>query len=229
DKQNDIVYTNYRRYLQDAPNDKYILPITDKIIGNKGHNFIVAKLIGVHFSPQDRYPASWDIKKPSLLGKNLAPSKSNATAALNSYDNAMAYNTSIIASMMRQIKNSPEPGLFFFISDHGFCLFEGAGFNSGNCAKGFHIPFIIYANDAYLANKEHKRMFNKLKNFKDVSLTQRYLFETIASLSDISYPISNSSMDITKIEPSNIQKEERVVRYLNGTFHQYAQAIALES
>lgn len=224
DEKNDIVFTNYRRYLQDAPDDKYILPILKDILSNDKRNFIVAKLIGVHFNPQDRYPDSWDKKQPSLKRETLAPTKENAQVFLNTYENAMAYNTSIIAEMMRLAKNAYGATLFVFLSDHGFCLFESGGYNTGNCPKGFHIPTLIYANESYFKDGENQEKFNKVARFENYPLTQRYIFETVVSLSDISYPTADGLMDLTKINPELTKDRPREVEYINGEHHDYDKA-----
>lgn len=218
---NYISFHNFRKYLQKAPNDLDILPIIQDILADTSKkNFIVVKLVGLHFPPEDRYPDSYDIFTPSLKNSNVSFDKENPIALLNTYRNAMEFSVNIFVQLLQLIDANEQASLLVFVSDHGFCMYENGGYNSGDCKQGFHIPFALYANSSYL--QLHQNMWNNLRVLHSLPLTQQYIFETIASLADISFQNREEKKDLTTQQGiTHAKNSTRTIFFLNRESHNY--------
>lgn len=164
--------------------DIEVLPIIKKIVDNNKKNFIVVKLIGVHYNFEDRYYKEDDIIKPSLYDNKVETKKENRHFFINTYINAMNYSTSVIHKIFEFVDTIHSPTIISFISDHGINIFDDGNWNIGSSKKAFEIPFIIKSNYEYISTRNLTK-WNNLKLHIDEPLISNDLFETIVSLSEI--------------------------------------------
>lgn len=204
---------NYYQFLDNKKRDSKIpvddievLPIIKKIINNKNKNFIVVKLIGVHYNFEDRYYKEDDIVKPSLYDNQVETKKENKHIFVNTYINAMNYSTSVIHKLFEYVDTIHSPTIISFISDHGINIFDDGNWNIGSSKKAFEIPFIIKCNYEYISTRNLTK-WNNLKLHVDEPLISNDLFETIVSLSEIVRP-NIYNYDLTTEIIKNRKKRE---------------------
>lgn len=221
-------YNDFRDWFRNQSNDLEIPRLLHNIFEDKTHkHFIVIKMIGVHMVQEDRYPKAWDIRKPSFQDKrnksDLACRK-NAFSCykrdtryelhINTYANAMDYSVYVIDKIIEQIALEKDPSFILFVSDHGFCMFDGGvGYNSGNCQAGFKIPFVAFGNTAYI--DEHKNQWKILAKNSLIAASHDYLFNTIPSLAGIDFQQKAIHLDLTtpmvKEKPQIVYVEQKEV------------------
>lgn len=200
----------------DFINDEDAIPILKSILNNDKKNFIVIKLIGVHYNFQDRYPIEFDLLTPSLKNNSLPPELEYKSIYLNTYENAVNYSCSIIYKFFETIKNTSDSSLIFFCSDHGINIFDNDKWNIASTKNAFHIPFIVYGNQKFIDNVEKKNWDNFKAKLKSPLITND-IFESIVSLSGIT--INNKkNRDLTSDITIN---EPRVVVFSDKTVHLY--------
>lgn len=193
---------HYHRYgnihKNDKVNDADILPILEDILHTQPEKkkFIVIKMIGVHYNFEDRYPKEYDLIQPSLLTQKAAVSAENKSIVSQTYENAMNYSVFVIQKIFQQIADEPSSSLILFVSDHGINLFDNGYWNVANVKAAFHIPFLIYANKAFMKSLAADHYIS-LKKHLDSPLTVGYIFETIGSLSAISRYKHHQENDLT--------------------------------
>lgn len=185
---------NYYKFLDNKKknskipfDDIEVLPIIKKIVNNNKKNFIVVKLVGVHYNFEDRYYKEDDIIKPSLYDNKVETKKENRHFFINTYINAMNYSTSVIHKLFEFVDTIHSPTIISFISDHGINIFDDGNWNIGSSKKAFEIPFIIKSNYEYISTRNLTKR-NNLKLHIDEPLISNDLFETIVSLSEIDRP-----------------------------------------
>lgn len=182
--------------------DMEVLPIIKKIVANNSKNFIVVKLIGVHYNFEDRYYKEDDNIRPSLKDNQVETNAENKQIYINTYINAMNYSTKVIHSIFEYIDTLKSPTIICFLSDHGFNIFDDGNWNIGSSKKAFEIPFIIKANNSYLKERNLAKWNNLGKHISD-ALISNDVFETIVSLSEIKRPmIYNHDLTSEKLRSS---------------------------
>ncbi len=222
-----FIYNETQHFINFHPkaeglHDSRILPELNKIMKrDKSKKLIVIKMIGVHENFENRYPPTYDTHKPSLqyaiqennnfsnrLKRKIIKfflsfkaarqrKKENKEIVFNTYQNALDYSVDIIAGIMRFVQKQTDPSLLLFSSDHGFCIYDKGSLHlPPNCQNAFHIPAMIYLNPS-LAKRSDRNKLNNLSCNLNKPLTQEYLFETVVSLSGITYPSAQKEYDLS--------------------------------
>lgn len=167
--------------------------------GKSGNKFIAVKMVGVHFHYQTRYPRKYRLFTPCYSArKNKSDYRlQDKELLVNSYYNAMAFNVTFLDEVAKQIHDNPAPTVMVFISDHGVINYDdnkNAFF--GAAKSNFHIPCFIYGNAAYRKQLSQQKKQSLLKN-RNLKITNSYMFDTIASLANLTYPGKREYMDLT--------------------------------
>lgn len=163
--------------------DEELLPELDRIIAEKNAKKVIfIHLMGTHLSYQDRYPNSFNIFKD----KNISVFGDHADSFVNTYDNAIAYNDSIVYEITRRVNAVNGAGAMIYFSDHGDEVYDFRDFHGHSqtlLSKYMtSIPFIIYCNKAYLKAKSkslkaYRTNVRQEFSLSDVSHTLHDLFE----------------------------------------------------
>lgn len=212
------VYINHRNFsgtkfdhgmlrpLKEIMERKKYLPEKEmNAAAEKKNLFIIAKMVGVHFHYTSRYPKSYALYKPCYSEKLKRSEYSLKDKVLldNTYFNAMAYSADFLDKAARQIDEHPEPAVMIFVSDHGIINFDDKeNVFFGAAKSNFHIPCFIYGNAPYRAQLSAEMIKNMKKN-RALSVTNSYLFDTVATLSNVTYPGKRAEMDLTsdRVQP----------------------------
>lgn len=132
--------------------DDALLPIYKETFNEPDTlKLIFLHLMGSHFQYDKRYPAdrnaisSKDVRR-SIPRPWLNDEKGQTVA---NYDNSIRFTDSIVGVMIRQLQESPAPSVLIYLSDHGENVYDDRDY-TGRDKKYVRVPFIIFANDAYL-------------------------------------------------------------------------------
>ena len=178
--------------------DQGMLPLLARLMSSPApRQFVVIKMVGVHFHYVSRYPGNFRMYTPCYDGKVKQYEIADRVKLVNTYRNAMAFSAAFLDEAVKMIERHPQPAVMVFLSDHGVINYDdGKNVFFGGARSNFHIPCVIYGNDAF-----RKRMppeyDRALRKNRFLPITNSYIFDTVASLAGIDYPGKRSEMDLT--------------------------------
>ncbi|MBF0457459.1 MAG: phosphoethanolamine transferase [Nitrospirae bacterium] len=181
--------------------DGEIIPQLKKIISESKSNklFIVLHTIGNHYRYDFRYPAEFDVFKPSMKGRDDVRINDPASKEIkiNSYDNSILYVDRFLSDVIRYTVSLEVQSGIVFIADHGEDIFDDERnlFGHGNKAVTkyvAHVPFMVWVSGEYV--KRHPDKTAALKSNKDAKLGGGFLFQSLLDMAGVTYEDS----DLTK-------------------------------
>lgn len=113
--------------------------------------FVVLHLMGSHVKYANRYPESQaKFSAQDIITQSHSPFRLNNRKAqtIAEYDNSITYTDSILEEIRAIVSGQHAPSLMIYLSDHGEQMCDNRDY-IGRDNDSYHIPFIIYANDAY--------------------------------------------------------------------------------
>lgn len=178
--------------------DERLLPKLDSVIHAGTQNlFIVLHTMGSHWIYSRRYPASFDLFKPSgkaSSGKSLDLTDQESIS--NSYDNSILYADYIIDNVMRIVEKQAAVSYVTFLSDHGEALFDNhpreLEFHTNASAETLHVPFFLWTSDKY--RQQYPEKIQAIMNNRNKKMGGSNVFYSLLDLADISF----AGMDKTK-------------------------------
>ena len=183
---------------------------------NKENNLIIFHLIGSHVSYNRRYPknrkhfkaADYEQKRPELTKQRRY--------MLAHYDNAILYNDSIVAQIVKRFAN--EEAVVIYMPDHGEECFEG---NRGIICRNhsaeidydlaryeFAVPFWIYCSPKYI--EKHPKVFEQIKAVRHKRFMTDALPHLLLHLGGIKAKDYRSEYDI--LSPQYNEKRPRILK-----------------
>jgi Predicted membrane-associated, metal-dependent hydrolase len=184
--------------------DEQLLPRMDSIIRFSNDNlFIVLHTMGNHWSYAKRFPAGFDVFKPS--GKTF-PEKAydmkDYEMVSNSYDNSILYADFIIDSVIRRVEKEKTISYVAFLSDHGEELFDGGHkelrFHTRVGATTLHVPFFLWTSDAWCRQYPEKRQAVIVNSDKKTGAEN--VFYSLLDMANISFPQMDVSRSVASFE-----------------------------
>lgn len=155
----------------------------------KKGNLIIFHLMGQHMDYNKRYPKgrekfhSDDYDRPDLRPRQL-----NTLAA---YDNAIAYNDSVVDQILRRFEN--EEAIVIYLPDHGEECFDGILNKSGRqhsakidarlAREEFDIPFWIWCSHSYAVR--HPEVYGRILDARKRPLMTDAFAHTLLYLAGI--------------------------------------------
>jgi glucan phosphoethanolaminetransferase (alkaline phosphatase superfamily)/diacylglycerol kinase len=83
------------------------------------------------------------IDKRAIVGNGI-----DVLSEIENYDSAIKYIDYSVSKTLQKIKNSKEPNIFIYFSDHGESAYTGRGHDSSKLThEMLRVPFIIYFNE----------------------------------------------------------------------------------
>lgn len=170
--------------------DGRLLPILDSVLTkDKRSLFIVLHTMGNHWDYSRRYPAEFDVFKPSGYDEPISPPEAASREAfLNSYDNSILYADHFIHTVIRQVQAKAEVASVMFISDHGEDLYDmnadRPDFHFRPSASTLHVPLFLWTSAAYDSIFKEKRRFLERNLSKRIGAEN--IFYTLTDLANIS-------------------------------------------
>lgn len=171
--------------------DERLLPKLDSVIHAGSQNlFIVLHTMGSHWIYSRRYPAGFDLFKPS--GKSLSGKEIDMTdqeRISNSYDNSILYADYIIDSVIHIVEKQAAVSYVTFLSDHGEALFDNhpgeLEFHTNASEATLHVPFFLWTSDKY--RQQYPGKMQVIMNNRNKKLGGSNVFYTLLDLADISF------------------------------------------
>jgi glucan phosphoethanolaminetransferase (alkaline phosphatase superfamily) len=152
---------------------------------------IILHTLGSHWNYGHRYPAAFDIWKPSLSG---LPNPDYTDVGIkeqlnNSYDNSILYTDWFLSQVIGVLKRNAPVSSLIYVSDHGQLLYDGSCewiFHGRNTEFEFHVPALVWHSDLYAATYPDK--VGRLLENRAAPLSTENIFHSLVDMGDIRYP-----------------------------------------
>lgn len=189
----EVIFLNKTNYSHQGETDEVILPALAKILAapNK-RQLIVIHTLGSHFDYSHRYPATFDIFRPSLnnLERYSLQDQKYKQEITNSYDNSILFTDYVLNEVIETIKENKQTEAFLlYSSDHGEDLFDGQCDKSGHGNEtpyNFEIASLAWYSPRFAANHADKVQQLQANATKPVNHTS--IFPTLIDAADITIP-----------------------------------------
>lgn len=191
--------------------DEVLLPeFRDSFSSPDSLQLICLHLMGSHIAYDERYPKERSrFTYEDVLGKmperKWLDRRKGTTVA--QYDNSIAYTDSVLSEVVRELDGSPAPALMIYLSDHGENVYDDRDFR-GRDPRYVRVPFIIYANKAYL--EDNPDMAGRLRAAEKLPFSTSGLINMMLTLTGSSYRMYDATRDV--LSPEFIPH----VRYVDG-------------
>jgi len=166
-------------------------------------NVIFVHMMGTHHEYENRYPS--DFNKFTDKPKSNFTSR-ESTQKINTYDNAILYNDSLIADAIKKVKLMNAKSFVLYFSDHGEEMFEDldmAGHNEDIYSKSmFDVPFVLWQSSNY-----------KLEKSIDFEPERKYMLDDlIYSLADLLGIRANEIDSTRSIFNMHFKERKRIIK-----------------
>ncbi|MDR2621285.1 MAG: phosphoethanolamine transferase [Dysgonamonadaceae bacterium] len=198
--------------------DEQLWPYLDEVLAkNDSKALIVIHTLGSHFRYNYRYPASFEVFKPSLKGAfdYALISAKNKELFVNTYDNSILYTDFFLAKTIQKIDSLHAVSAFVYVADHGENLFdtkENIVFHGGSeyTPYDFHVPFFVWTSDKY--NIQYPFKVENLNRNKDRRLSTDCIFYSLLDMAGVAFP---GQITANSIVSETLQEDS--VRYIINT------------
>jgi glucan phosphoethanolaminetransferase (alkaline phosphatase superfamily) len=178
---------------------------------------IVIHTLGSHFRYNFRYPANFEVFKPSLQDAfdYALISAKNKELFVNTYDNSILYTDYFLASTIQKIDSLQAVSALIYLADHGENLFDTEqklALHAGLVYSkfDFHIPFFVWTSEAY--QQQYPEKAAAIVQNKDKKLSAGHLFNSLLDIADIHFPAQQIDRSI-----ASGSLHEDSVRYIINT------------
>jgi len=179
--------------------DVLLQPLRGAIGSSQKDMFIVLHTMGSHANYAHRYPAEFDVYKPSLK-EIVEPDYYDLSLrerVRNSYDNSILYTDHFIAQVIATLASTDAITTMWYVSDHGedfaseSCKLAGHGNGTVN---DFRIPSVFWYSDAY-AN-EFPSVLEQARAHSRMKMTTEDIFESMIDMAGLEFPGHDSTRSI---------------------------------
>lgn len=180
-------------YDADNSYDELLFPYLDEAL-SKGvkKTFIVLHTLGSHFKYNFRYPAEFNVFRPSVEGNFEASFQNpkNKEILINTYDNSILYTDYFLANTIRRLDSLNCISAMIYVSDHGENIYDTEDniilHGGKNTTRyDYHVPLFFWYSDKYESAYSNK--VENLKEHRNNKLSMSYLYSTILDMADITY------------------------------------------
>lgn len=189
-------YLNNQRSQNASQYDEVVFDPFEKVLQDPAEKkLIIVHLLGTHMNYKYRYPAEYD----HFSGRDNVPAvlDDNQAAIYNSYDNAVRYNDSIIAGLIKRFSATDPNGFLLYLSDHGEDVFASGkhdrlGRNEAAPTRPMYtIPFMVWTSPSW--QQAHPR---DLQAIKDRPYSSAHLIHTISDLAGLHYDLFDATQSV---------------------------------
>ncbi len=207
----DVQYLNPVGYKKEGYYDDVLLKTIQRVLSSgQQKQLIVLHTLGSHFSYADRYPAAFDLFRPSGKGQAVSMhDPANKTLLNNAYDNSVAFTDAWLFGLIETLKQQQAISSLLLVSDHGENIFDG------NCTKsghGHHTEFDYRVASLWWGSAEFRQAYPAqvawLQQRQQAPLMTSQTFETMLDLAQIRYPSQNTTQSFAA---ANFQPGQRLL------------------
>jgi glucan phosphoethanolaminetransferase (alkaline phosphatase superfamily) len=168
--------------------DGRLLTVLDSVLQADQRNlFIVMHTMGNHWEYNRRYPAEFNVFKPSTIGETESANMFDREVLTNSYDNSILYADHMIYNVIDLVRRHAEVSAVMFVSDHGEDLFDAHGdrpdFHFRPSPATLRVPLFIWTSERYSKVYPDKRM--NLEAHVSKKIGTENIFYTLSDLANI--------------------------------------------
>jgi glucan phosphoethanolaminetransferase (alkaline phosphatase superfamily) len=185
---------------------------------NETRQLIVLHTLGSHMDYRLRYPAEFDVFKPSQAKMDTALLHTAAykEQQSNAYDNSILYSDYFLSEVLSAVKSSGRPlAAVLFVSDHGEDLYDQGCDNWGHgkaTPAGLRVPLFFWYSRAY------EQMFPgkvaMLKQHRHEPLTTESVFPLLLDAAEIHFPSEDETRSV--MSPSFSPRKPRIAYSVSG-------------
>lgn len=168
--------------------DGRLLTVLDSVLQADQRNlFIVMHTMGNHWEYNRRYPAEFNVFKPSTIGKTESANIFDRDVLMNSYDNSILYADYMIYNVIDLVRRHAEVSAVMFVSDHGEDLFDACGdrpdFHFRPSFATLRVPLFIWTSERYSKVYSDKR--RNLEAHVSEKIGAENIFYTLSDIANI--------------------------------------------
>lgn len=177
--------------------DELLLPCLDKAFADDGasRKLIFLHLMGSHTGYMARYPEKYSRFTVQEVTENMPKPWMNTSKAkvLSEYLNSIYYTDYILGEILNKVKESPNPSLMLYLSDHGEAVYDEDDY-VGRDKKHVEVPFILYMNDAY--RRRNPEMVETVREALDRPFSTANTIHSLITLTGTEYPLYEEAEDV---------------------------------
>lgn len=191
-------YMNQQRTQSAREYDTNVLaPFNEVLADPAPKKFIIIHLLGTHIRYDFRYPSgkgAFDGQSDNMPA-NLGSSEKTT---YNDYDSANVFNDHVVATLIKDFKQSGQNGFLLYLSDHGEEVYDTPphqtqGRNEDNPTRAMYdVPFLLWTSPAW--QQAHPRDFS---GDVDRKYSSSQLIHTWSDLSGLTFDGYDPTRSIT--------------------------------
>lgn len=194
----EVQYLNPIGYKKEGFYDDVLVTAMARVLKkNEPKQLIVLHTLGSHFNYNDRYPANFDLFKPSFKAPaHQGPAlnmhnRGHKEALNNAYDNSVAFTDAVVFTMIEQLEATGARASFMLVSDHGENLFDGDCDKSGHGHStdyDYRVGALWWGSS--VLKQQSPAIYPQFKSLTSSPLMTSQVFETMLDLAAIKLPDS---------------------------------------
>lgn len=195
----EVQYLNPIGYKKEGFYDDVLVTAMARILKkNEPKQLIVLHTLGSHFNYNDRYPANFDLFKPSFKAPaHQGPAlnmhnRLHKEALNNAYDNSVAFTDAVVFTMIEQLEATGARASFMLVSDHGENLFDGDCDKSGHghsTEYDYRVGALWWGSSTL--KQQSPAIYPQFEALTQSPLMTSQVFETMLDLAAIKLPASD--------------------------------------
>lgn len=182
----EAIFVNAGDYTQDSAHDDALLPPFERLLaGAPKKKFFVLHMLGSHKRYDKRYPAAFDLFKPSLKDGG-APTDEKVA---NSYDNSILFTDHVLSRVINALAKAAPHAALLYVSDHGQNLPSETCPASGHGTKyeaDYLVAALLWGSPALQATQA--ALWQRARERRDAPLYTTGAFHALAEIAAIDYP-----------------------------------------
>jgi glucan phosphoethanolaminetransferase (alkaline phosphatase superfamily) len=210
-------FFNLAGYADAGAFDEALLGPLDQVLQRSDEKqLIVLHTMGSHFNYRHRYPASFDVFRPSFSHSVSVDFHDRAIAEElnNAYDNSILYTDYVVSRVIEAVARSQRVAGVIYVADHGENIFDRACDLTGHgiaSPESFEVAAFVWYSTAYASQYPGKVL--ALKQNAALRLSTNNISPSLLEMADIGYPGDKSMLSIFS---DRFREERRLVHAIGG-------------
>lgn len=191
---NTVLFVNPGNYGAEGSYDESLLGGLKEAISTGKPAAVVLHTLGSHFNYAHRYPASFDVFKPSIKQKEFAFSMEvvRKKEVNNAYDNSILYTDYVLSKVIDTVKASGRAAVVVYVSDHGEDIYEPGCISSGlvrNSVASYRVPALAWYSDRFEAQRPE--LVRHMRQMAAQPMQTDFAFQAMLDVASVTLPTTN--------------------------------------
>ena len=151
-------------------------------------------LMGSHFQYYNRFPEEKTVFSADdvLRVRNRKWLDREKAQIVADYDNSIHFTDSILGILMSDVRAYSRPALLVYVSDHGENIYDDRDYR-GRDAKFVDVPFLVYANEAFL--RDNPDLLKAMQDARQTPFSTSELPQMLLHLTGTDYELYDPTRD----------------------------------